>query len=182
MTGTSVFAHPFCPVPTALLSFRSASGQLLIVPAGWVGIVCSKPSTLSVGFRQGAFARQDLLADGDFAINLPTDELLADARFLEALAVSGSDILEAAGLTLTEGTIGRVPLIAECPVQVECRKGTVQTRFSQCLVTAEVACVHMAGRSYGLERPVNLCRLDPFAALRRIFSGPAGARPSLLGV
>ncbi|BCR06327.1 hypothetical protein DESUT3_33960 [Desulfuromonas versatilis] len=171
MEAPSQSEPPFFPTPSALLTFLAPDGRPRGIPVGWVGIVCSRPSRLSLSFQCRGGLKCDFLPTGDFAINLPTDAHLAQVGFLERLADENFDILTEPGFSLTRGQVAEAPLIIECPVQVECRKGSVQSRFDHYVVSGEVACVHLGERCYGADRPVNLCRLDPFTALRRLFGG-----------
>ncbi len=179
MQVTPHFEQPFFPTPSALLTFLAPDGRPRGIPVGWVGIVCSRPSRLSLSFQCRGGLECEFLPEGNFAVNLPTDVQLAQTDFLQRLADESFDILHEPTLSLTQGEVAGVPLIVECPVQVECRKGSVQSRFDHYVVSGEVACVHLGERCFGPERPVNLCRLDPFAALRRLFGGAGSSLPSL---
>lgn len=132
----------FFPVPAALVTFRGADGRPQIMPATWVSAVCTHPLTLSVAFQ---YHLQPLLlprSGADFAISLPAEQWRFAPSFLHYLCVEELDLAAAFGLTLTAGVETGVPLVAECPVQVECRRAAVDSRFGRLFLGGEVVAVH----------------------------------------
>ncbi len=55
------------------------------------------------------------------------------------------------------------PLIAECPVKVECRRLDSSSRFGQELLRGTILAVHLGDKVFGLDNtPLDLARLKPF--------------------
>jgi flavin reductase (DIM6/NTAB) family NADH-FMN oxidoreductase RutF len=81
--------------------------------------------------------------------------------------------------TLIEGNLSRVPLIAECPIQIECRRGRVSSSFEREILKGEVMVVHRDGITLDHLRAADLCRLNPFADSRNGYSNsPSGNIPT----
>lgn len=180
------FGTGLCPIPSALLTFRTDAGAAQVMAAAWVGVICSRPAILSVTLKRRSSDAAGFPAGGEFAVNLPSEEQLASRPFLDLLALDEGG---GSGLNLRPGARVAAPVIAECPVRIECRGATFFSRFGQELVSGEVAAVSMEGRTYGLEGPVDLCRLKPFsgpfaAARKAGFEGiiPLGLEAATLGV
>lgn len=106
------------PVPAVLVTCGIA--QPNIITLAWVGTVCSQPPMVGIAVRPERHSHHLLRETGEFVVNLPT------ARLVEAVArcgaVSGRDHDKFAlcGLTPAPARRVRVPLIAECPIHLEC--------------------------------------------------------------
>jgi flavin reductase (DIM6/NTAB) family NADH-FMN oxidoreductase RutF len=83
-----------------------------------------KPPYLGVGIAPRRYSHGLFKASKDFAVNIP------DGKMLRAVGICGSksgrkvDKFTAAGLTKEKAEKVSAPLIAECPVNIECRKVT----------------------------------------------------------
>jgi flavin reductase (DIM6/NTAB) family NADH-FMN oxidoreductase RutF len=81
-----------------------------------------KPALLGVGIAPKRFSHALFKESKDFAINIP------DKKMLRAVEICGSksgrkvDKFEAAGLTREKAEKIGSPLVAECPVNIECVK------------------------------------------------------------
>jgi hypothetical protein len=59
-----------------------------------------------------------------------------------------------------------VPLVAACPVRIECRCRSLKGRFGQRRLSGEVLAVHLDGGRQELAAPVDFCRLMPLQGRR----------------
>jgi len=168
--SSRAFGLSFLPVPSALVTFRAPGGKGRVHSVGWLGVVCDNPPLLTVCFRPGTGDREMLHAGDQFFVNLPNEELLQalDGRMWPAweadLATSGRT-----PLPFLTGELGGVPLVAACPVRIECRCRSLKVRFGQHRLCGEVLAVHLDGRRQELAAPVDFCRLMPLQ--RRRFQG-----------
>jgi hypothetical protein len=112
-----------------------------------------------------------MLRAGDlFFVNLPTEELLQalDGRMWPGweadLAISGRS-----PLSFIAGGERGVPLVADCPVRIECCCRSLKVRFGQHRLCGEVLAVHLDGCRHELVAPVDFCRLMPLQ--KRRFQG-----------
>ena len=156
----SISDLPLLPVPSAMVTFRSSEGAVRVLPAAWVGIVCSNPLTLSVAVRSG---RVEPCQEKIFAVNLPVGDLLASPFLSKILAKREGDFPSSSGLTFSVGSGVGAFLIEECPVRIECCRGTTRSRFGQDLICGEVMVVHAEKVTItGDGLPTSPCRLKPF--------------------
>jgi flavin reductase (DIM6/NTAB) family NADH-FMN oxidoreductase RutF len=165
----------FLPVPTALVTFRSAGGARRMLSVGWLGVVCAVPPLLTVCVRPGGDGRKLLRAGDLFIVNLPGEELL---QALTARMGSGREGALASfclpppfvpGEDAAEGAA----LITACPVRIECRTRSLAVRFSQYYLRGEIVAVHLDGQRQEMPAPVDFCRL--LALPGRRFSGLAAS-------
>jgi len=144
-------------VPSALITYRSAAGVLRVASATWVGITCTGSPVLTVGLKGRENPLETLGPEGVFAVNLPAAEDCFSRPYMDY-----SEWKDAV-FTLVEGNLCRVPMIAECPIQIECRRGRIKTSFEREILQGEVMTVHRDGATLDHLRAADLCRLNPFA-------------------
>jgi flavin reductase (DIM6/NTAB) family NADH-FMN oxidoreductase RutF len=81
-----------------------------------------KPPYLGVGIAPRRFSHGLFKASKDFAVNIPTKKMLRAVKVCGARSGRKVDKFEASGLTREKGERVSAPLIAECPVNIECLK------------------------------------------------------------
>ncbi|MBO5763448.1 MAG: flavin reductase family protein, partial [Lentisphaeria bacterium] len=109
------------PVPAVLVGCGSAEADWNLITVAWTGIVCSKPPMLSVSVRPERHSHGLIRQSGEFTVNIPTAAMAADVDWCGV--VSGRDHRKFAERHLTPlaGSKVAAPLVAECPLGLECR-------------------------------------------------------------
>lgn len=157
--------------PPALVSFQDDKGAARLLVASWVGIACSLPAVASIAFPCCLNPESVPSAGGAFVIHL-LDEGWAEASLQRpTLQALGSSSLFPEGWTLGWGEATGTPLLAGCPLLVECLNGRPSSRYGQCLIEGEVVTATVDGVVYGLDGPLDLCRLQPMARRRPLREG-----------
>ncbi len=131
------------PLPAALVSCVGSDGVPNIITIAWTGVVCSEPPMISISIRPKARHSYPIVKpSNEFVLNIPS---ASQARTVDWCGmVSGSRVrkFDESGLTPATASAVKAPLIAECPVNVEC---VVQHRLSlgthDCFI-GEVVAVH----------------------------------------
>ena len=116
--------HPgtlLSPVPAVLVSCVAEGYRPNIISLAWVGTVCSEPPVIAIGVRSSRHSYTLLSKGGDFVVNLPMHSQAATVDFCGTRSGREVDKFEAAGLTAVPSELVASPLIAECPVNLECR-------------------------------------------------------------
>lgn len=108
------------PVPVVLVSCGHGK-QANIISIAWVGVVCSNPPQVAIAVRPERHSHGLIQKTGEFVVNIPGEEQLADVEYCGTVSGREVDKFAARGLTPLPGTAVRTPLIAECPVNIECR-------------------------------------------------------------
>lgn len=129
------------PVPAVLVSCGVEKPN--IITLAWVGTVCSDPPAVSIGVRRERFSHALIAETGEFVVNLPRADQVDAVDYCGQ--VSGRDVDKWAmcGLTPAPASKVRVPLIAECPVALECRVTQKLTLGSHDLFVGEVLAVQL---------------------------------------
>jgi flavin reductase (DIM6/NTAB) family NADH-FMN oxidoreductase RutF len=108
------------PVPAVVVSCGIGS-RANIITLAWVGTLCSNPPMVGLGVRPSRHSH-DLIKDvGEFVVNLPTVDQVEWVDYCGMVSGRDEDKWAASGFTPIPGTEVAVPLIAECPVNIECR-------------------------------------------------------------
>ena len=129
------------PVPAVLVTVRGKSGQDNVLTIAWCGTVCSSPAMVSISVRKERFSYEMLRESGEFVINLVTEELTRAADYCGVRSGKNEDKFRTSGLTKEPASKVSAPLIAESPVNIECRVKEVLELGSHDLFLAEVLSV-----------------------------------------
>lgn len=131
------------PVPPVLVSCGEGESANLITIA-WAGTVCTQPPRVSISVRPTRHSYGLINESGEFVINLPTTTL---AKAVDWCGVkSGKDVDKFAAMGLHTAPASKVgcPLLAESPVNLECRVFQRIELGSHDLFLAEVVQVYVA--------------------------------------
>jgi len=129
------------PVPAVMVTCGPYDAANIITLA-WVGTVCSKPPTIGISIRPSRYSHGLIKEQSEFVVNLPTRDLLHDTDYCGM--VSGREVYKFAqtGLTPVRASVVDTALIAECPVNMECRVTQTLSLGSHDLFLGEVVAVH----------------------------------------
>jgi flavin reductase (DIM6/NTAB) family NADH-FMN oxidoreductase RutF len=131
------------PVPLVLVSVAGdEGGRPDIVTLAWAGTVCSAPPMLSVSVRPSRHSYGLLQRSHEFVVNVPR---AAQARQVDLCGnTSGRDTdkFAACGFHAAPAARVRAPLIAECPINVECVTRHRLSLGAHDLFVGEILAVH----------------------------------------
>ena len=133
------------PEPPVLVGCGSPERPNLIT-VGWCGTICTQPPMLSISIRPERYSHRLIRESGAFVVNLPTEALV---RAVDWCGVkSGRDVDKFAALGLTAEPAAKVDtvLLAESPVNLECKVTQVIPLGSHDLFLAECVAVDVDER------------------------------------
>lgn len=130
------------PLPVVLVSAGDMQGEKNIITVAWAGTVCTNPPMVSISIRPERYSYHMIKESGEFVINLTTEGLCRAADYCGVKSGRETDKFVSAGLTPEAGERVRAPMIAESPVNIECKVTGVQELGSHHMFTANVAGVH----------------------------------------
>lgn len=149
------------PLPVVLVSAASASGEKNVFTVAWTGTICSDPAMVSISVRPQRYSYQMIRETGEFVINLTTEKLAFATDYCGVK--SGRDIDKWKEMHLTPvpaQTVG-VPLIAESPVNIECKVTSIQELGSHDMFLANVTAVHADEAYLDENGKFDLAKADP---------------------
>ncbi len=131
------------PVPVVMVTCTDNNGKPNIITLAWVGTINSDPPMVSISVRKQRYSFDLLKQRGEFVINLPSRKLTFATDFCGVKSGRDIDKFEAMKLTTENATRVTVPLIKECPVNLECVVKQVIELGSHDLFLAEVVATHI---------------------------------------
>lgn len=110
------------PLPVVMVSCAKEGQKPNIITLAWAGTVCSDPAMVSVSVRPERYSHSIIEESGEFVINLVTEKLIRSCDWCGVRSGRDVDKFEACRLTaLPAQKLESAPLIAESPVNIECR-------------------------------------------------------------
>lgn len=130
------------PLPVVMVSVADREGRPNIITIAWAGTVCSDPAMVSISVRPERYSWKILKETGEFVINLTTKDLVYATDYCGVKSGRDVDKFKEMGLTAIPATNVKAPMIAESPVNIECRVTEVKPLGSHDMFLAEVVAVH----------------------------------------
>jgi flavin reductase (DIM6/NTAB) family NADH-FMN oxidoreductase RutF len=127
------------PVPAVLISCGSEKPNLITL--AWVGIACSQPPAITIAVRPERWSHGLIVEAGEFVVNLPRADQLKAVDYCGHVSGRDVDKWAACGFTPVPAKKVRIPLVAECPVALECRTRHRLSLGTHDLFVAEVLAV-----------------------------------------
>lgn len=109
------------PVPAVLVSCRAEGRRPNIISIAWVGTMCSEPPIVAIGVRPSRHSHGLILKSGEFVVNMPSVAQAPLVDFCGTRSGKEVDKFAALGLESLPGAVVSAPLVAACPVNLECR-------------------------------------------------------------
>ncbi|MGB8656585.1 MAG: flavin reductase family protein [Candidatus Zixiibacteriota bacterium] len=131
------------PLPAVMVSCEKKGQRPNIVTLAWVGVVCSEPPMLSIAIRKNRFSFDIIKESKEFVVNIPTQKLLKATDFCGTKSGKNVDKFAEAKLTPVKGSKVNAPLIAECPVNLECAVREILELGSHNLFIGEIVATHV---------------------------------------
>ena len=129
------------PLPVVLVT--TGEGQTAnIITIAWVGIVNSTPPMISLAVRPSRHSYSLLSATREFVVNIPR---VADVDKVDIIgAASGRDVFKFAEMGFTALAASKVgaPLIAQCPINLECQLRHQLSLGSHDLFVGQIVAAH----------------------------------------
>ncbi|MCX5751832.1 MAG: flavin reductase family protein [Candidatus Saganbacteria bacterium] len=131
------------PLPAVLVSSGDKLENYNILTIAWTGTICSEPAMTYVSIRPSRLSYEIIKRTGEFVINLTTRKLAFATDFCGVRSGREVNKFERLKLTAVKGSKVKAPIIAESPVNIECRVKEMKPLGSHTMFIAEVLCVHI---------------------------------------
>lgn len=149
------------PVPAVLVS--CGLEQPNIITLAWAGTVCSDPPSVGIGVRPERFSHHLIEGAGEFVVNVPRADQVHIVDYCGQVSGRDVDKWAACGLTPTPARKIRTPLIAECPVALECRVSHHLTLGVHDLFIGEILAVQVDEAVLTAQGKMNYQQAQPLA-------------------
>ncbi|MBO5561152.1 MAG: flavin reductase family protein [Firmicutes bacterium] len=108
------------PVPPVLVTCANGDAVNAFTVA-WTGTLNTQPPITYISVRPERYSYGLIKASGEFVINLTTEELARATDYCGVRSGSKEDKIKAMGLTLMPASKVSSPIIAQSPVNIECK-------------------------------------------------------------
>jgi flavin reductase (DIM6/NTAB) family NADH-FMN oxidoreductase RutF len=164
--------RPVYPTPAGLIVSIAADGRANIVTLGEVyNLSLGSPTVVGISIRKATYSHGLIAAAGEYTVNLPTTALLEKVDRCGTTSGRSVDKFAAFGLTPVPADVVRTPLIAECPINLECRVIGFQEIGDHDMFQGEVLAAHVEDRLLDAEGKLLLDRLDVLCFLFQFNAG-----------
>ena len=131
------------PVPVVLVGCGK-EGSYNLITIAWTGTICSKPPMLSISVRPERHSYGLIRESGEFTVNLPTVDLIHATDYCGVVSGKDVDKFKETNLTPLSGSKVAAPLVAECPLGLECKVTQTIELGSHTLFLAEIVAVQVS--------------------------------------
>ena len=131
------------PLPAVMVSVADKEGNPNIITVAWAGTVCTNPPMVSISVRPERYSYHMIDETGEFVINLTTEKLAYATDYCGVRSGKDVDKFKELHLTPEKAEYVNAPLIAESPVNIECKVVKKETPGSHHIFLAEVKAVHV---------------------------------------
>jgi flavin reductase (DIM6/NTAB) family NADH-FMN oxidoreductase RutF len=131
------------PVPAVMVTCVDQEGKPNIITLAWAGTINSEPPMLSISVRKQRYSYNLIKEKEQFVVNLTTRRLAFATDYCGVKSGRDIDKFEVMKLTPEKASKVDVPLIAESPVNIECRVKNVMELGSHDLFLAEIVAVNV---------------------------------------
>lgn len=149
------------PLPVVMVSMADRAGKTNIITIAWTGTVCTNPPMVSISVRPERYSYPILKETGEFVINLTTRGLAFATDYCGVKSGRDVDKFRDMDLTPLPGERVNAPLIAESPVNIECRVRQIIPLGSHHMFLADVTAVHADERYMDESRKFHLEKAEP---------------------
>ena len=118
--------------------------QANIITIAWTGILCSNPPQIGIGVRPDRHSYELIRQTGEFVVNVPGERLFDQMEYCGFVSGRDSDKFDATGLTPVPGSAIGTPIIAEAPINLECKLAHTLPLGSHHLFVGEVVAVQLS--------------------------------------
>jgi flavin reductase (DIM6/NTAB) family NADH-FMN oxidoreductase RutF len=150
------------PCPVVMVTCRDSTGESNIITLAWAGTVCSEPPMIGLGIRPSRHSHGLIKNSKEFVVNVPSTKILKETDYCGI--TSGRDINKFSETNLNPEQADKVgvPLIGECPVNMECILKDVIPLGTHDLFIGEIVQVHIDQDILDKKGNIDFKKADPF--------------------
>ncbi|MDO5423843.1 MAG: flavin reductase family protein [Eubacteriales bacterium] len=131
------------PLPAVMVSCQRPGEKPNILTVAWTGTVCTNPPMAYISVRPERYSYGIIRETGEFVINLTTEALAAATDYCGVRSGRDTDKFQDTHLTPVPASKVQAPMIAESPVNLECRVVKVEELGSHHMFLASIEAVHV---------------------------------------
>jgi len=134
------------PLPVVLVTTRLKQKSGVsdnIIPISWAGIVESAPHMVNINISKGKYSGEVIRKTREFAIAIPGAINLEKVDICGTVHGDKTDKFELTGFEKFEATEIDVPLIRQCPINMECKLENIVSFKSHDMYIGKIMATHI---------------------------------------
>lgn len=148
------------PMPMTLVGADLPSGPNFM-PVAWINRVQPNPPRIMAGMNKAHATNAGIREHGEFSVNVPSVEMVAVTDWCGLnSATRGAEKASAFGLV--RGTLRHAPMIAECPMSLECHVVQVVDLGTHELFVADIVATWVDEGSLDEKGRPDITKVRPF--------------------
>jgi len=151
------------PLPVVMVSAADENGKTNIITIAWTGTLCTNPPMVYISVRPERYSYEMIKRTGEFVINLTTEELAYATDFCGVKSGKDVDKFKEMKLTPQSGLKVKAPVIAESPVNIECKVTEIKKFGSHDMFVAEVVAIQADDKYMDKNGKFHLSQSKPLA-------------------
>jgi flavin reductase (DIM6/NTAB) family NADH-FMN oxidoreductase RutF len=153
--------RPIYPTPAALITSVAPDGRPNIITLGEVyNLSLANPTIVGVGIRKARYSHELISASREYVVNMPTTSMWEVVDLCGGVSGREVDKFTEFGLTPLPASVVRPPLIAECPINLECRVVGIEEIGDHDAFQGEVVAAHVDSHLLDDEGRLRMDQLD----------------------
>lgn len=149
------------PLPAVLVSVADREGNTNLFTVAWTGTICSDPPMVSISVRPERYSHHMIEETGEFVINLTTEALAYATDYCGVKSGRDVDKWKEMNLTPIATEHVKAPMVAESPVNLECRVTQKMELGTHDMFLAEILAVHVDDQYMDASGRFDLNRAKP---------------------
>ncbi|MBO4865027.1 MAG: flavin reductase family protein [Ruminococcus sp.] len=131
------------PLPPTLVTC-AFKDKVNVLTIAWTGILCTRPPVTYISVRPERYSYDLIKNSGEFVINLPTKDLVRAVDRCGVKTGAKLDKFADCGLHTEECVNVSAPMVAECPVSIECKVKEIVPLGSHDMFIADIVGINAA--------------------------------------
>ncbi len=135
--------RPFIyPVPAFMVSCGTNEKEYNIITISWTGTICTSPPMCYISIRKDRYSYDIIKRTKEFVINYPTEDLAYATDWCGINSGKDFNKFKEMKLTPMKAQIIDVPVIAESPMNIECKVVEIKQLGSHDMFIADVVAIN----------------------------------------
>jgi flavin reductase (DIM6/NTAB) family NADH-FMN oxidoreductase RutF len=150
------------PMPVVLVAVKTGENTANILTIAWCGIVGGNPPIIALEIGSNHYSTPFIEREGSFTVNVPRSGQVVGVDYCGMVSgATDPDKLTTCGWTMVRATQISAPLIAECPLNLECRVLEKVDTGTGIYYLAEILETHVDEEALTGAKKINASALDP---------------------
>lgn len=152
------------PLPAVLVSCAGEVDGVRrdnLITLAWAGVACAEPPMVAIAVRPSRFSHGLIARSGEFVVNVPSSGMSRAVDLCGNVSGRRQDKFAMAGLTRAPARVVSAPVVAECPLALECRVRHTYRAGSHDLFVGEVVAVQADEDVVDSRDKIDVACLDP---------------------